>query len=74
MQLLFVFILAIKCTCCAPRWLKLRWRGTAPPPLPILMREWRWDVPGFSGITCCCRGADEEGQEGLEEEEEDKEL
>lgn len=78
--LLLVFILARKCACCAPRWLKLWCRGTAPPPLPILMREWRWEwwrvtetlfPPGLSGITCCCSGVEEEeeDEEGMEVEE-----
>lgn len=78
--LLFVFILARKCACCGPRWLKLWWRGTAPPPLPILMSEWRWEwwratetllPPGLSGITCCWSGVEEEEEEeeGMEVEE-----
>lgn len=75
-----VFILARKCVCDAPLWLKLWWRGTAPPPLPILMREWRWEwlrvaetppPPGRSRMTCCCSGVEEEeeDEEGMEVEE-----
>lgn len=86
--LLLVFILARKCGCGAPRWLKLWCLGTAPPPLPILMREWRWEwwrlteTPGLSGITCCWSGVEEEEEEedgmeveevGLLEEEEEEE-